>query len=98
MVMNNHRVEKGMLAVLLGIACLVLAPPLKAADQDSIQVSDLFSQAKLEAIRLREDASQMQNFVLNEVTWDTHAVYATMIVQDIVAMREKVDQLDRARS
>jgi hypothetical protein len=30
------------------------------------------------------DANQMQNFILNQVTWDTHAVYATQVAQGLV--------------
>lgn len=84
--------------MLMGSISLASVSPLNAADQDPVQVSRLLSLARLEAIRLREDTNQMRKFVLNDVTWETHAVYATMILDDIRAMREKVEQLDRARS
>lgn len=84
--------------ILMGIVCLVPVLPLNAADQNPTEISRLLSLARLEAIRLREDTNQMRNFVLNDVTWETHAVYATMILDDIRAMREKVEQLDMARN
>jgi len=80
------------------IASCILASPVQAAEQDSAQVSALLLQSRLEAIRLREDASQMQNFVFNPVTWVTHAVYGNMVAEDVIAMREKVDQLDKMRA
>ena len=94
---TQHAVKWILILGFLAIAWLFVPPAAKAAETDSVEVSNMLSMAKLEAIRLREDANQMQNFVANQVTWDTHAVYATMIAQDIIAMQEKVDQLDKVR-
>ena len=97
--MNTQKAAKQILVLAsLAIAWLLIPPAANAAATDSLEVSNILSAAKLEAIRLREDANQMQNFVANQVTWDTHAVYATRVAQDIIAMQEKVDQLDKARS
>lgn len=96
---TRNAVRRFMTVAILGIVCFVFSPVTKAksADTDSAQISELFSQAKLEAIRLREDANQMKDFVRNDVAWDTHAAYATMIADDIVAMLHKIDQLEKAR-
>src|SRR5678809_1297387 len=92
--------KRFMTAAILGIVCLAFSPltNVRAADEDSAQVSALLSQTKLEAIRLREDANQMKDFVRSIVAWDTHAAYSGLIADDIVAMLDKINQLDRARS
>jgi len=97
---SRSAVRRFMTVAILGVVCFVFSPVTKAAaaDEDSAQVSALLSQAKLEAIRLREDANQMRDFVRNNVTWDTHAAYSALIADDIVAMLDKINQLDKARS
>ena len=97
--MNRTIVAIRILSVMfVGIACLGLVPSLRAEDADSAQLWHLLSQARLEAIRLREDTNQMRDFVWNNVMWSTHAVYASMIIDDVAAMREKVGRLDLARN
>jgi hypothetical protein len=101
MIMTSRTAGKRfMTAAILGIVCLAFSPltNVRAADEDSAQVSALLSQTKLEAIRLREDANQMKDFVRSNVAWDTHAAYSGLIADDIVAMLDKINQLDRARS
>jgi hypothetical protein len=100
MIMTTNSVRRFVTAAILGIVCFVFSPltSVKAADEDSTQVSTLLSQAKLEAIRLREDSNQMNDFVRSNVAWDTHAAYSSIIADDIVAMLDKINQLDKARS
>ena len=97
---TRSAVRRFMTIAVLTIVCFVFSPvtKAKAADEDSAQVSALLSQAKLEAIRLREDANQMKDFVRSNVAWDTHAAYSAIIADDIVAMLNKIAELDKSRS
>jgi len=84
-------------AMIVVLSCLILVPSLNAAGQDPLQVARLLSQARQEAIRLREDTNQMRDFALIDVTWETHGVYADMIRDDIRAMQQKAELLDESR-
>lgn len=67
-------------------AFLYLLPALQAAHgpvADSPEVSELLSQAKTHAIRLRNDADQMHHFSLSRMSWESHATQISMIKDHI---------------
>jgi len=78
---------------------IVLAPALQAADNpgDSQEVTDLLSQAKTQAIQLRNDADDMEAFTRSNVSWESHASKITEIKQDVNKVGETVTKLNQAQ-
>ena len=79
------------------LAGIVLAPALRAAEipGDSKEVSDLLSQAKTQAIQLKNDAADMEAFTRSNLSWQSHALKITEIKQDVNKVGETVAKLTR---
>lgn len=87
------------LAVLL-VAFLYVSLPLQAADTagDSEEVTKLLSEAKTQAVQLKDDASEMQSFTLSNLSWGSYATKIMAIKADVNKVGETVSKLNKARS
>lgn len=77
-----------------------LSTTLQAADTpgDSKEVSDLLSQTKVQAGRLKNDASDMAAFTRSDLAWETHAEKIREIQADVKDIGETVSKLNRTRN
>jgi len=88
------------LALLLA-ASLYLLPVLQAADNpvpDSPEVSTLLTQAKSQALRLRDDSDLMHKFSLMDVSWESHADQVNMIKTHINKLGKLLQQMSDNRA
>jgi hypothetical protein len=93
----NRAVSLTTLTLLL--AALSVLPALRAADipGDSKGVSDLLSQAKTQAIQLKNDAADMESFTLSTLSWQSHAAKITEIKEHVNAVGKTVSKLNQAK-
>jgi len=86
------------LAFLL-VAFVSMWPALRAADNpsDSKEVSDLLSEAKTEALQLKDDASTMESFTLSNMNWQSHSAKAQEIKEHVNNLGKTVAKLNQAR-
>jgi len=81
------------------LAGMVLAPALRAADisGDSKEVTDLLSQAKTQAIQLKNDADDMEAFTRSNLNWESHASKITEIKENVNKVGKTVAKLNQAQ-
>jgi len=84
----------------LALAGLPVALRAAAPDgaQDSEQVSKLLSEAKTQAVFLREDATTMEMYTRSTSSWEVHAATVTQMKEHINAAGRTVAKLDEARN
>lgn len=81
-------------------ATLYLLPALQAADEpvaDSPEVSDLLAQAKTHAVQLRNDADEMHNFSLSNLSWRSHSEQITTIKDHVNSLGKLLQQMSEMR-
>jgi hypothetical protein len=80
------------------VTVISLSPVLQAADtsEDSKEVSELLSQAKTQAARLKDDAYQMQIFTQSQLSAETRATKINAIRDDVNAVVKTVGKLNDA--
>jgi len=75
-----------------------MAPSVKAAGPgDSVEINKLLSDAKIEAIRLRDDAGLMESYSRSKATWESYTELAEMIRQHVNAADKFLMVLDATR-
>lgn len=85
---------------LLVAASLYLLPALQAADEpvaDSPEVSELLTQAKNHAYRLREDSDTMHKYSLSSLSWESHATQINTIRQHVNNLGKVLQKLSDNR-
>ena len=75
--MTNYKVLRfpSALAVLMA-GCSMISPATGVASAsigDSVEISTLLSEAKSEALQLRDDAESMQSFMRSKLSWQSYA-------------------------
>ena len=90
----------GLGIALLVAASLYLLPALQAAANpvpDSPEVSELLTQAKSQALQLRNDSDLMHKFSMMSVSWQSHAEQITMIKTHINELGKLLREMDSKR-
>jgi hypothetical protein len=67
-----------------------------APEEDSKEVSDLLSQARAQAVELKNDATEMESFTRSNVSWESHAAKITAIQNHVNTVGETVAKLNQA--
>lgn len=75
------------------LAGFLIPPTVRAADNDSAQVTKLLSETKTMAFQLKEDAVLMEGFNVNPVGRETQAVAINTIRDHINALGKQVAKL-----
>jgi len=97
--MSAQRISHILKLAFLLIVFLCIWPVARAADLsgDSKVVSDLLSEAKTEAIQLRNDSTDMESFTLSNLSWESHAAKIMEIKDHVNAAAKTVDKLNLAK-
>jgi hypothetical protein len=84
----------------LAIAFLLGTPALRAAQpvKDSEEVSGFLTDAKSEAIQLKQDAEEMNSFVRSKTSWETHAAKLREIKEHVNKLGELVTKMNNAEA
>lgn len=80
---------------LLWVSTVANAVDTKA---DSKQVSELLSEARTQAYKLKVDADTMEAFTRENVSWESHAAKITEIKNDVNAVSKTVAKLNNSRN
>ncbi len=94
--MKNRSAKTGTIMITL-MAALLASPKLRAADEDSPQVSRMLSEAKTQAFQLSEDAAEMDLMARNGLSWQTQVNAVERIKQDINAIGKQLIRLQEIR-
>lgn len=76
------------LTYLAVFAAFVATPISRAQVQDSVEINNLLSQAKIQAGLAVNDAEKLDSFLRSNVSWQTHAM-------SLESMKEHVNELGR---
>ena len=82
------------------LVSLSLSPALQAAidpSEDSQEVSKLLSEAKTQAIQLKDDASDMESFPMSNLSWETHANKLMEIKEHVNNLSKTISKLNNER-
>jgi hypothetical protein len=83
--MKNYRGMVGLVTgALLVAGCLAIPTALQATEPgDSAEITKLFTDAKAEAVQLKDDAEDMESFVKSKLSWESHARKVELIKEHI---------------
>jgi len=76
---------------------IVTSPALAAASPDSEQVTKLLSEAKSQALQLREDAVTMDAYTRMTNDWESHSVVVNQMKEHINVAGKTLDKLEALR-
>jgi hypothetical protein len=86
------------LAVTMLAGCIAAVSPARAAGPvESEKVSALFSDARMQAFQLREDAGMLESYTRSNLSWESHAVAIDRVREDVNKMGRILGQLQDAR-
>lgn len=86
------------LAMTMLAGCTLFSTIALAAGEESGQVSQTLSEAKMRAFQLKEDADEMESFTRSNVSWEAHANAIAKIREDVNAMGRLLMKLQDTRS
>jgi hypothetical protein len=82
--MKKFRQIASLLAPAILVTGCFLIPAAKAADNvDSVQISQLLTEAKVEAAELKHDSAQMEAFTGSKLHWESYARRVEMIKEHV---------------
>lgn len=86
-----------LIAGLIVAGSWIVSPALRAADKstlDSEEITNLLSEAKAEAVQLKNDAETMETFARSKLSWESHAVAVERIKDHVNAVGRVVNKLN----
>lgn len=94
----SMNIRASFLAVTVLAGCIATALPATAADEaGSEHASALFSDARMQAFQLKEDAGLLESYTHSKVSWQSHAVAIDRVREDVNQMGRILTQLQNAR-
>ena len=86
------------LAVTMLAGCIAAVLPAVAANEgESEHASALFSDARMQAFQLKEDAGLLESYTRSKTSWESHAVAIERVREDVNKMGRILAQLQDAR-
>ena len=94
----SMRIRASSLAVTMLAGWVAFAgSPAAAGPVESDQVSRILSDAKMQALQLKEDADQLETFTRSDASWESHADAIGKIREDVNAMGRLLTRLEDNR-
>ena len=85
-------------ATMLAGWAVLSTPAFAAAAPESDRVTQILSDAKMQAFQLREDADKLESFTRSTASWESHSEVVTRVREDVNRMGSLLAKLEAERA